>query len=512
VSQPSGIPLIDRAVARPDRVAVADATGERPYSWLLERSGVAARTLLDGRPDLAGERVALFLAPGAEVAVALLGVWRAGGVAVPLCVDHPRPELEHVLADSGARTVIASRGLGRRIDPLVARRGVARVSTDLWHGASAPDSTGLPISGPGRDALILYTSGTTSRPKGVVSTHLGIEAQTQSLIQAWGWTADDRLLNVLPLHHTHGLVAGLICALRVGACCEMAPFDPDDVWDRLIEGRATVFMAVPTIYVKLLSRHLDAPPERRLAMSEAAAALRLAVSGSAALPVSVFEGWRDLSGEPLLERYGMTETGLAISNPLAGERRAGSVGAPLPLVEARLADDDGSIIREEGVEGELQFRGPTLFRTYWNRPTATREAFRDGWFRSGDVAVLERGFHRILGRRSVDIIKSGGYKISAIELEETLRAHPAVVDCAVVGVTDAEWGERVCAAVVPSGPGLIEAPCTELEGWMRERVARYKLPKSWRLVEELPRNAMGKVAKLAVKRMFATSGLERNDP
>jgi malonyl-CoA/methylmalonyl-CoA synthetase len=225
------------------------------------------------------------------------------------------------------------------------------------------------------------------------------------------------------------------------------------------------------------------------------------VSGSAALPVSVFERWREISGHALLERYGMTEVGMALSNPLYGERRPGTVGTALPGVEVSLRDESGFGVAAEGVAGELHVRGPGVFLEYWGRPDATRSSFRADWFCTGDVAVVEDGYYRILGRNSIDIIKTGGYKVSALEIEEALRGHPSVLDCAVVGLEDPEWGERVAAAVVPTSSHS-STSAESLQEWLGERIAPYKLPRRWLFVEDLPRNAMGKVVKTDVKGMF----------
>jgi malonyl-CoA/methylmalonyl-CoA synthetase len=258
-------------------------------------------------------------------------------------------------------------------------------------------------------------------------------------------------------------------------------------------------MAVPTIYAKLLSVWDAAPAEVRAKWSAAAARLRLMVSGSAALPVSLLSRWHAATGHVLLERYGMTEIGMALSNPLDGERRPGFVGRRLPGVGVRLVDENGVEVRE-GTPGEAEVQGASVFLEYWAQPDATREAFRDGWFRTGDVAVVERGAYRILGRLSVDIIKTGGYKVSALEIEEVVREHPEVLECAVVGVPDEEWGERVAAAIVPaSAPGpTLEA----LRTWAASRLSTYKLPTRLRLLDELPRNAMGKVVKTRVRELF----------
>ena len=296
--------------------------------------------------------------------------------------------------------------------------------------------------------MILYTSGTTSRPKGVVTTHANITAQIMSLVEAWEWSADDRIVLCLPLHHVHGIINVVSCALWSGATCEMLPrFDANAVWERIASGGLTLFMAVPTIYVKLIAAWDAASPERRAALSQACAKLRLMVSGSAALPVSTLERWKEISGHTLLERYGMTEIGMALSNPLRGERVPGSVGTPLPSVEVQLVGENGEPVAP-GTPGEIEVRGPSVFAEYWGKPDATRDAFRDGWFRTGDTAVVENGVYRILGRTNIDILKTGGHKVSALEIEEALREHPAVAECAVVGVPDPEWGERVAAAVV----------------------------------------------------------------
>jgi malonyl-CoA/methylmalonyl-CoA synthetase len=352
-----------------------------------------------------------------------------------------------------------------------------------------------------RRALMLYTSGTTSRPKGVVLTHGNVEAEITCLIEAWGWSAADCILHVLPLNHTHGLINVLGCALWSGAVCEIAPsFDPVAVWRRLASGDITLFMAVPTIYRRLIAAWHDASPDDQRRWAVGAAALRLFVSGSAALPVSVLDQWRTFTGHTLLERYGMTEIGMALSNPLDGERRPGSVGRPLPGVEVRLLDDEGREVGE-GQPGELHVRGRGVFLEYWSRPEATAESFRDGrWFRTGDVALVERGAYRLLGRRSVDIIKTGGEKVSALEVEDILREHPAIADCAVVGIPDPEWGECVAAAVVLRGHAELDV--ASLREWGRSRLAPAKLPRRLLVVEQLPRNAMGKVTKPQVIQMF----------
>ena len=357
-----------------------------------------------------------------------------------------------------------------------------------------------------RRAMILYTSGTTGRPKGVVSTHLNLAAQIESLVEAWEWKATDRILEFLPLHHIHGIVNVISCALAAGAVCEILPgFDACAVWERIGRGGLTLFMAVPTIYTKLIDAWRASSPADRQRFSEGCRRMRLMVSGSAALPVSTLETWKEISGHILLERYGMTEIGMALSNPLHGKRIPGAVGTPLPGVEVRLVDDAGTPVAS-GTPGEIEVRGETVFSEYWRRPEDTRQAFRDGWFRTGDVAVIENGSYRILGRNSVDIIKTGGEKVSALEIESILLTHPAIRECAVVGIPDSVWGEKICAAIVPEAGQ--EPDAVVLRAWLKERLAPYKAPKEIALFRELPRNAMGKALKADLKALFQLSSGE----
>ncbi len=486
----SELPLIARARTHAGRTAIVAAEGTFTYRNLLDASARVAASVLEGRPDLGEARVALLAPAGWHYVACQWGIWRAGGVAVPLATSHPPAELEYVIRDAEAEVVLAHPDFAATLRAIDTGGRVRVLGTDLALERTAPHSP-LPDLGEGRRAMMVYTSGTTGRPKGVVTTHANLRAQVTSLITAWEWTADDAILLVLPLHHVHGIVNVLACALWAGARCEMhAKFDPARVWSRFSDGDLTLFMAVPTIYHKLIAAWDAAPPERQRAWSAGCAHLRLMVSGSAALPVQTLGRWQEISGHVLLERYGMTEIGMALSNPIRGERRPGFVGAPLPGVEVRL------------VEGEIEVRGPNVFLEYWRRPDATAQAFSGDWFRTGDMAVVEHGAYRILGRASVDIIKSGGYKISALEIEEVLRTHPAIAECAVVGVEDAGWGERICAAVELRGGGDGALSLEELQRWAKERLAPYKVPRALRSVAALPRNAMGKVMKPEVARLF----------
>lgn len=492
--------LFESARAHGARTAIIDRSGAHTFNDLLAASSAVAQRLLASRSDLAESRVGFLVAPGFAYAAVQWGIWRAGGVAVPLALSHPEPELAYTVEDSDASVLIAEPALAARLRRIAADRGCELISTSEALSSRAVGEADLPTIDPARRAMILYTSGTTSRPKGVVTTHTNVRAQVGTLVAAWGWSSEDRILLTLPLHHVHGIINVLTCSLRAGATCVIHEgFDATAAWSEIVEGNLTLFMAVPTIYSRLTSAWEAAGEAERERMSEGCRRLRLMVSGSAALPVSVLERWRTISGHTLLERYGMTEIGMALSNPLDGERRPGAVGVPLPGVEVRLVDEAGRTL-ESGEPGEIEVRGPSVFREYWRRPDATRDAFRDGWFRTGDVAVLEDGYYRILGRNSVDILKTGGYKVSAIEIEGVLLRHPAVAECAVVGVEDDEWGERVCAAIVTRES--VAPDSADLRAWLGDRLAPYKVPRVFRVVAALPRNAMGKVTKPAVKEIF----------
>ncbi len=492
------LPLIAQARAHDASVALRTPDRSTTYRELLDRSASLATALLAGADDLREARVALLAPAGDGYVAAQWGIWRAGGVKVPICLTATEPEWEYALTDSGASAVMADAAGARKIAPLCARLGIRLLDID----ASAGPAGRLPDLTSDRRAMILYTSGTTSRPKGVVTTHAHITAQIGSLIQAWEWRADDRIPLFLPMHHVHGIINVMGCALWAGATIEpFAKFDQPAILERVKAGAYSLFMAVPTIYVKLIQALESAPPEERAAIVSGFQRMRLMVSGSAALPASVHEQWTSLTGQKLLERYGMTEIGMAISNPLHGERRPGAVGQALPGVEVRLKAENGAVITAEGTPGEIQVRGPNVFHEYWGKPEATAESFEpDGWYRTGDMAVLETGYYRIMGRLSVDIIKSGGYKLSALEIEAALLEHPDIAECAVIGMPDDTWGEAVSAAVVTKLGAALTLPA--LRDWCKSRLSVYKVPQRLTVVKELPRNAMGKVTKPAIRTLF----------
>lgn len=504
-----------------DRLAVVDPLGSWRRSDLDRHAAVVASRLAavaatEGTADpsnVRGGRVVVLGRPGHDVLVSLFAAWRRGALAVPLHPDHPVAELTDRTIDAGATVVVASATFTTTATEVAGAAGVPLVvlperpaDLDAEHDqddVAEPGTLAHPAAPPvDQDALLVFTSGTTGRPKGVVHTYGSIRAQIDALLGPWGWRDTDRALLVLPLHHVHGLMAVVLCAHAAGAVCE-APggFDATATWERLGSGEITVFMAVPTIYTRLIARWEDADEATRSRWSDGARRGRLMVSGSAALPVSTLARWRELTGHTLLERYGMTEFGLALSNRL-DRRVPGHVGEPLPGYDVRLVDAENRPVGP-GESGDLQLRGPALFRAYLDRPEATAEAFVDGWFRTGDVAVHEPDGFRLLGRASVDILKTGGEKVSAIEVEELYREHPALLDVAVVGLDDPEWGQRVALAYVVGPDTGDDAPTDDaLRAWGRERAAPAKVPTRYLRVDDLPRNPMGKVLKGAVADRF----------
>ncbi len=490
------IALIAKAIGYHERTAVVSEGVGYTYEDLLKKSESIAIALLKGKEHLNEARIAFMVHPGFDYVAIQWGIWRAGGIAVPLCVKHPLASIQYVVEDTQASVLIFSSEFASLLAPLRSSPNLKLFPVEDFRQNDGE----LPLVNPDQRAMILYTSGTTGNPKGVVTTHKNIAAQITSLTTSWEWDKNDHILNVLPLHHVHGIVNILGCALWSGACCQfLAKFDSDRIFEIFCEKQVNVFMAVPTIYYKLIAHYYELSIENRQKISEALHKFRLMVSESAALPVSVMENWEKISGHTLLERYGMTEIGMAISNPYNGERRPGHIGQPLQGVQVRLADEYGNMV-QEGETGEIQIKGPNVFKEYWNRPDATQKAFtNEGWFMTGDIAELDNGSYRILGRNSVDIIKSGGYKISALEIEEVLRSHPNIKDCAVVGIPDEEWGEIIGACLVLSSNGFA---LDELKNWLREKLPRYKSPKKYIFQNDLPRNVMGKVTKNELKKIF----------
>jgi malonyl-CoA/methylmalonyl-CoA synthetase len=442
-----------------------------------------------------GDRIAFFLSNRLEFVTAYLAVIRLGAVMVPINLAYRRREIAHMLADATPRLLLTERAHLAVLDELAEeekRELEAMILAEDLAGWTE-DAAGFspPLVEEGDLAMILYTSGTTGRSKGALITHGNVLATLTGLLAAWAWEPADTLLLTLPLFHTHGLVVGLHCALAAGATVLLRQrFEAAAVVEELLAGTATLFFGVPTMYVRLVDalRGVD----DRAALTR----MRLFCSGSAPLAPETFEAFRDLTGHAILERYGMTETGMNLSNPYTGERIPGTVGTPLPGVSARIVDAQGLDVLPGG-EGELLVRGSNVFSGYWQAPEKTAESFAHDslgrrWFRTGDLARQdpETGAFTLLGRRT-ELIISGGFNIYPREIEELLLSYPGVKEAAVAGRPHPEWGEVPVAFLVVDR----EIDANELIAWSRNQLAAFKVPKTIHVVDALPRNALGKVQK-----------------
>ncbi|MFA5710280.1 acyl-CoA synthetase [Mycolicibacterium sp.] len=441
----------DTALSRSDLVGAATS--------VAERVGGASR-------------VAILATPSVTTVLAVTGCLIAGVPFVPVPADVGAAERTHILTDSGAQAWLGE----LPADTGGLQHVPARLHARSWHRYVEPD--------PDAPAYIMYTSGTTGAPKGVQTSRRAVAADIDALAAAWQWTPEDTLVHGLPLFHVHGLVLGLLGSLRIGnRFVHTGKPTPDGYAQAAEKSGGTLFFGVPTVWSRVVS---DA------AAAAALRSARLLVSGSAALPVPVFDRLATLTGHAPVERYGSTESLITLSTLVDGERRPGWVGLPLDGVQTRLVDDGGAPVPHDGETiGHLHVRGPMLFDGYLNREAATAEVLgEDGWYRTGDVAVIDDGgMHRIVGRESVDLIKTGGYRVGAGEIETALLGHPGVDEVAVVGVPDDDLGQRIVAYVVG------DTDPDNLIQFVAEQLSAHKRPREVRLVGALPRNAMGKVLK-----------------
>ncbi|MBE1552493.1 fatty acid CoA ligase FadD36 [Mycobacterium sp. OAS707] len=413
------------------------------------------------------DRVAVLATPTAATVLAVAGCLIAGVPVVPVPADVGAAERLHILSDSGAQA-----WLGEKPDETDGLPHIpVRVHARSWHRYPEPH--------PDATALIIYTSGTTGPPKGVVVSRRAVAADIDMLAEAWQWTPDDTLVHGLPLYHVHGLVLGLLGSLRIGNRFVHTGKPSPSAY---AAAGGSLYFGVPTVWTRVVGDQ---------AAAHALSSARLLVSGSAPLPVPVFDKLAELTGHQPVERYGSTESLITLSTRADGERRPGSVGLPLVGVQTRLVDDDGATLAHDGESiGRLQIQSPTLFDGYLNRPDATAEAFDGDWYRTGDVAVIDdAGMHRIVGRESVDLIKTGGFRVGAGEIETVLLGHPGVSEAAVIGAPDDDLGQRIVAFVVGDADPQV------LTDFVAEQLSVHKRPREVRRVESLPRNAMGKVLK-----------------
>ncbi|HEX8977115.1 MAG TPA: acyl-CoA synthetase [Solirubrobacteraceae bacterium] len=448
----------------------------------LDRASAAVASVVSGRG-----RVAVLAESRLETCVAVIGALRAGVPVVPVNPRSGERELAHILSDAEPELLLLAPGT--EAPPAFAAAATHPVELDADPGRRRPAA--LDDVDPEAPAMIVYTSGTTGPPKGAVLPHRALASNLDGLADAWDWTDADVVAHGLPLFHVHGLVIGILGPIRRGGrAVHMGRFSPAAIGAALRAG-ATMVFGVPTMYRRLADA-AEADPGLAAALRGA----RLLISGSAPLPVAEHTRLDQLIGRGVLERYGMTETLMNTAIRADGVPRPGTVGVPVPGVELRLVGEDGSIldVSDDETMGEIEVRGPNLFLGYLGRPEATARALHDGWFRTGDIATRDRrGYIRIVGRRATDLIKSGGYKIGAGEIEAALREHPAVSDAAVTGEPDADLGERVVAWVVLRAQR--EASAEELSAHVAGQLAPHKRPRRVHFLSELPRNELGKVQK-----------------
>jgi malonyl-CoA/methylmalonyl-CoA synthetase len=476
-------PLFPRLTQPDDGLAVRVGDRSLSYRQLAAAASVVAAQLTKG------QRVALVAEPTLETAVGLAGALAAGASVIPLSAKAGLRELEHVLTDAEPTVILTAAGV--MLPEALA--GIARIDV-LADRPSAATTTALRLPDMLDDediAVILYTSGTTGLPKGVLIPRRAVTSNLDAIADAWGWTGADRLTHALPLYHVHGLLLGTLGPWRRGGAVELIErFSPEAVGEAIERG-ATMLFAVPTMYRRLAQA---AEASRDLAVSLGKP--RILVSGSAALPAVEHERFARLTGQRIVERYGMTETLMNIAVRVDGERRAGFVGLPVPGVDIRLVADDGQVMHDSDNEtiGEIQVKGPNLFVGYLNRPDATEATFDGPWFKTGDIGTRAAdGYYRIVGRRATDMIKTGGYRIGAGEIEGALLEHPAVSEVAVAGRPDEDLGERIVAWVVLNDGAT--ATTQELVDHVARLLSGHKRPRVVHFVSELPRNHMGKVVK-----------------
>jgi malonyl-CoA/methylmalonyl-CoA synthetase len=493
-------PLFGTLSDDPERAAL-DFHGRIVTRRELDRLAHRFAAGLSAKGVASGDTVAIMMPGCPETVAAILGTFRAGAVALPLNPTLTPEETSHILTDSEARLTIGRTGS----QPQEAHFTFEEILSCAAEGTKPQDGGGDEST-----ALLLYTSGTSGRSKGVEHSLRSITSSLSAVMELWKVTKDDRVVVALPLFHIHGLGLGVVGPLRSGATVLLHErFDAARVVAAFEREGATLFMGVPTMYVRVLELLLRDP-----AAAAALAKGRLFTSGSAPLPAADFEAFRDATGHAVLERYGMTETFFTLSNPYDGERRPGTVGLPVPGCEIRIVDDDGRDV-PPGTPGELLVRGNGLMARYRNRPEETAASFRDGWFLTGDVATRALdGYVTLHGRKALDFVKSGGWRISTREVEEVLSRHPRVRDVAVVGLPDRVRGERVVAAVTlrsdtRPGPGTTDSTslAKDLADLAESALAPYKRPREIVLLDELPRNSLGKVRKpLLAKRLAERSG------
>lgn len=549
-------PIYRLASQWPNNIAVIDKFGEHTYSSIFNSSVTLSKIIEKSLHGEIQERVAILCPNDAFYVVAQWASWISGQIIVPLSPLHPAAMLEYFINDSDAKVILTTAQFENIVRPLAEKfnqkyllledhitldfkpLGKTSFEEDNKVEMLNIDNNISDEQFFDSNAMIIYTSGSTGSPKGVLLTHNNLNAQIDCLKTAWNWSNKDVILHALPLNHIHGIVNALMCPLHTGARCVMLPkFNATDVWTWLLAieqyygYRVNMFMGVPTMYVKLIENYekMFEKNDRMVEYVKAVCSqkIRLMVSGSAPLPSTLFSRWEQITGHKLLERYGMSEIGMALSNPLNGERKPGFVGQPLPSVNVRIVKDNIILLEghdknikiinsvkdnnNEGYCGDLQIKGKNVFKEYWRKPESTKKEFtEDGWFKTGDSVKYVDNSFQILGRTSIDIIKTGGYKVSALFVETIMLQNKVIKDIAVVGLPDSTWGQRIGALIVIDGNENNEHKKIkkDLKSWAETVLPPYSIPTVIKIVDEVPRNALGKVDKKSLLKNSFSKYLE----
>ncbi len=493
------IPIIEQAKNHFNRIAIYSSGKSYTYEQLIESSGYYAKKLLNNKDDLREERVAFMVKPGFNYVMVQWGIWQAGGVAVPLDINSPIELLQNIINETKPLTLVIDKDFAEMVQSLLENHQCKVITIDTeqtYYSNQTYSDLNIDLD---RMALILYKSDNIKLTKGVVITHANIYAQINSLVKSLEWKKNDYTLSLLPLHQIQGIIDVVCCSLWVGACCEfLFKFNEANIFQTFGEGKVTLFMADSNIYNRLIKFWNEIPYREKLLIQEKMEHQRLMVNTSTLMSVSMLHKWKKISGQTLIERYGMTETGMVFSNPLKGKRNPGYVGKPLPKVQVRIADENNKSIGI-GSLGEIQVKGPNVFKMYWNKEQETKDAFtKDGWFRTGDIGIIENDNFKLLGKDNADIITLEGNKISALEIEQVLKAHKNIIDCSVIGLKDESLGKVACAIIVPKLP-ISE---NNLKRWLKNKLDSDKIPKKFMMIDKLPKNSSGKISKGILIKQF----------